>query len=691
MERRVLLRASLAAAWIPLLPWSAWPTAAIARATIRRTEIQSLYLSIVNDLRRNRQESALRRSLDLVRYSNEDPNWMTYPESFAISSVRYGLSHSLPKEERLEAARGVFASFPGAQGDMSTTYQTLAYATSELLKEEVEFGDQVDGYQAEYASHLVLFAALAPGKYRRQMATAAFQAIERYNVSLIESWEDGGMSLRLTAVSTGLGGDWQKSAALFDRILADPRSEIERDIDIAGPVRGFAAFHNGRESLEAEAATSYCLAGRLDDSIAAFEESRRRTPIYKRNQGAGGKSAHDLERAIVASGTVLVNLSLTFAGALAILSRYEDNHVYRAYAFDSESGGTALFSVINKTGPEDPNGLFKVYRTARAKDGAQQRIAISDYVGVASDAAAKLVGKVLAKILRDEGVGRDDDVLVIVPAGIASLPVSLLQGPSGEVLCQRYKIRFSDSLASSASAQATVSQIAGHGKRIALMTVYPSEGGPLYANAEAAAVESVSTTYGLSTFKVSLRRHLRWPSEHAYWHITAHAEGNTENPKEAGIKLGKRGLVSIEDTLSIRWKRPPRLVFLSACETALINTQESLDEFLSLPTAFLALGAGGVIASQWPVSDAASTLLSIKFYQLHFDRKYEPSEALRQAQEWLRGATKAELLQVISTLASESDAFIDQSSELFRFIQTRNSLTVFADPYYWGGFQLYGA
>jgi CHAT domain-containing protein len=56
-----------------------------------------------------------------------------------------------------------------------------------------------------------------------------------------------------------------------------------------------------------------------------------------------------------------------------------------------------------------------------------------------------------------------------------------------------------------------------------------------------------------------------------------------------------------------------RLVVLSACRSGLPR-QHAADEFTSLPGAFLVAGAAGVVASLWPVDDAATYLLMEEFY-----------------------------------------------------------------------------
>lgn len=59
------------------------------------------------------------------------------------------------------------------------------------------------------------------------------------------------------------------------------------------------------------------------------------------------------------------------------------------------------------------------------------------------------------------------------------------------------------------------------------------------------------------------------------------------------------------------------------------------DEGFTLASAFLAARAGAVIASLWPVTNAAVGFLMTVFHH-HLCAGHEPAEALRRAQRWMR-------------------------------------------------------
>ena len=114
-----------------------------------------------------------------------------------------------------------------------------------------------------------------------------------------------------------------------------------------------------------------------------------------------------------------------------------------------------------------------------------------------------------------------------------------------------------------------------------------------------------------------------------------------------------------------------RLVSLSACETGLQGINNA-DEAISLPTGLLQAGVAGVVASLWSVDDRSTMLLLSKFYELWRTESKEPSEALRQAQIWLRDSTEADIAPLLG-------------------MRPRNPTNrPFSHPYHWAAFSYTG-
>ena len=96
------------------------------------------------------------------------------------------------------------------------------------------------------------------------------------------------------------------------------------------------------------------------------------------------------------------------------------------------------------------------------------------------------------------------------------------------------------------------------------------------------------------------------------------------------------------------------LVVLSACRTV-VGRQIPGEGPLGLARGFLAAGAGSVVATLWQVDDRAGAQLMKSFYRELLHRGQAPAAALRKAQQEIRQQPR------------------------------------FAHPYYWAGYNLFGA
>ena len=125
-----------------------------------------------------------------------------------------------------------------------------------------------------------------------------------------------------------------------------------------------------------------------------------------------------------------------------------------------------------------------------------------------------------------------------------------------------------------------------------------------------------------------------------------------------------------------------RLVVLSACETALIDTQNRSD-YIGLPTGFLYAGAMGTLASLWAVNDLSTALMMVKFYEV-LKPGVSISQALHDTQRWFKSATTSDLLEWVEG----SDSFDKEQKEDITEYLGRYKLTVkpYGDVYHWGAF-----
>ncbi|OUL19007.1 CHAT domain-containing protein, partial [Nostoc sp. 106C] len=144
-----------------------------------------------------------------------------------------------------------------------------------------------------------------------------------------------------------------------------------------------------------------------------------------------------------------------------------------------------------------------------------------------------------------------------------------------------------------------------------------------------------------------------------------------------------------------------RLVTLSACETGLIDFQNTSDEYIGLPSGFLLAGSPSVVSSLWKVDDLSTSFLMIQFYEnlvkLDNPEAGDVAIALKEAQIWLRNLTiegldrflekhKPQIEKVLAQLRVGQRIIFQESLKL---IKQRQPLP-FANPYYWAGFTASG-
>ena len=105
-----------------------------------------------------------------------------------------------------------------------------------------------------------------------------------------------------------------------------------------------------------------------------------------------------------------------------------------------------------------------------------------------------------------------------------------------------------------------------------------------------------------------------------------------------------------------------------------------------MPVALFEWGAAGVLGALWRVPDESTALLIAAFYRWWRDGKVAPAEALRRAQQELRGLTNGELVDRFPELFAARAAKVPQ-----RLRRSWAAAPRYADPYYWAGFVYLGA
>jgi CHAT domain-containing protein len=308
--------------------------------------------------------------------------------------------------------------------------------------------------------------------------------------------------------------------------------------------------------------------------------------------------------------------------------------------------------------------------------------------------------------------------LIWIPAGaLGLLPLGLARHPtSGREFGDTYDIGYAPNLEALLSASRQLSQTPA----ASLVAVVNPTGNMPMLNLPFAEIEgSLVMSHFAGNSLVELSKSNATPAavlsalkSRSYWHFASHGFFDWNDARKSGLhmrgiaRLTISDLLEAEDSLS-----RPRLVVLSACETGLYDATWNPDEFVGFPATFMQLGAAGVLSALWRVDDLATALLMAKFYNLHLHEKLPPATALKQAQSWMRTATRAELADFSRIQAAKAKLDSSKLAKLDSKLKSHGLLTgprssafrtmlpdgavglsqnshshPFAHPYYWGGF-----
>jgi CHAT domain-containing protein/tetratricopeptide (TPR) repeat protein len=174
-----------------------------------------------------------------------------------------------------------------------------------------------------------------------------------------------------------------------------------------------------------------------------------------------------------------------------------------------------------------------------------------------------------------------------------------------------------------------------------------------------------------------------------YLIVAAHALFDPADPYRSRIALNPPG--SGLTLAALLAGSPPlkegAVVFLNACETAMIGTRLVADEHLGFPAAFLRSGANFVSASLWVADDLATAIFSCDF-QRRLAAGESCLEAMSRAVKTLRELTRDHTLSIIAdfrrrgNVAQEVEGAIDNAAANI----AAGTEYPFSHPIYWAGF-----
>jgi tetratricopeptide (TPR) repeat protein len=276
--------------------------------------------------------------------------------------------------------------------------------------------------------------------------------------------------------------------------------------------------------------------------------------------------------------------------------------------------------------------------------------------GQPSDGSAAAAG--LSSLLIPQDVANmlgDGSELVIIPHGpLALVPfVALPVGSAGQLLGDRFAVRYAPSLASLREVEQRPRQVDAGRSAGALVVGNPVTGkipdasGRLVDLSALAGAEQEARTIaeklrarsilGERATESAVRRRLDGaPVVHLATHGFAYS--TADRARDSFLALApdgdSDGMLTVGEILDELPSLAAELVVLSACQTGLGQLSRA-EGTVGLQRAFLAKGARSVLVSLWNVSDEATRALMTNFY-MHWLSGSSKAEALRRAQAEVR-------------------------------------------------------
>jgi CHAT domain-containing protein len=371
-----------------------------------------------------------------------------------------------------------------------------------------------------------------------------------------------------------------------------------------------------------------------------------------------------------ARGTALVYLAPTTKGTLAVVVR---------------SSGNDNVQVAHEILPD---GLREIHTASKPFIDSEFGSPRADSRAALSDLLEFLGRKILVPVLDMlAAAGHGDQPFVVLPFSMLRyLPLAVASplasnDNTGEVSLAPGRIRF----AYSARALTQSRMVTDEGQLNAFVVNNPRPLPPKYnllqlANFEVEAISRHFPTTIVAGPEARTARVLAGLANSGLIHFSCHGTVASDLAYSGVLVLSNFEMLAYQQ-VRLADNVTARLVVLAACQSGIAGI--TIEHSLSLPAAFLAAGAKGVLGSLWHAEEMATLLLMIRFYELWPTQQSDPAVALALAQQWLR-STPAEGLRAVAPPA----ALAMSAGRVLR--EAPVASLPYAHPWYWGNFFVAG-
>lgn len=321
-----------------------------------------------------------------------------------------------------------------------------------------------------------------------------------------------------------------------------------------------------------------------------------------------------------------------------------------------------------------------------------------DALAIMGDALGSTIVGPLLRALDELGAPRDAPLHILTSGDLATLPLTIAPASPAESLVERREVSLVPSLTTLVHCRERANR---NPWPESLAVIADPSTGAAWSPLPSTRLESdlaaswfrVGKAITLAGEDATIESTLEALERADLWHFASHGTFEPKAPLQSGLVLSHGQVLSIDTLLNARGLRQPRLVILSACDTALYDQKRLPNEFTGLPSAFLHAGAAGVIATLWPVDDLPTALLIGKFYDAFLGDRMPPAAAMRAAQRWIQHSTVEDLKQTIRDWETARRISAEQAGVVVGALAGAfpdDNIRPLASPTYWGGFVHYG-
>lgn len=582
----------------------------------------------------------LEEALEHPRAAEAKADWANAQQSLGfIFADRIAGDRASNLDAEIRALRSALNVFTLEEAPLQHLKSSSALGSAHLEKKQYRLA--LDAFESARRAHRILLGQAA---YTREMQAAhaeagvlylqaAYAAAETGDLEGALEWSMQGKSRLISGMLTTLEMWQSESSAAALRKVGDIYAKLRAAT--AEVEKASADERNDATVRQTEI---------MREHREAIAEALR---IHAEKQQGPLATLSTALTLVPEDGAIVIQLTSRIGGKLLIVTR---------------NGSRAKLSEVDlpQLGVKDINTLFAGGAEVSLGKGYLGAYALNEQpddvyearVGEWLDAIVRIgdelwpaLGNKLHRALRSAGVNESARVVWMPSAFFSSAPVGLARHPkTGRRLGDMYELVQAPSLEALAVSAQTSATIA----EPTLSLVVNPTGDLPFTLFEGGMVRShfkPETRQLFGAANATRDAVIDSLKAQTYWHFSTHGKFARPDGLESSLYLKDGETLTLAQLARQTYKRP-RLVVLSACESGLAELRPH-DESASMPAVFMALGAGGVVGTLWPVDDRATALLISRFYDLHLDRGLSPPTALRKAQSWLRRATNADLLAYV--------------------------------------------